>query len=242
MTNRNNFLDNLLGKKEAGDVRKTLTKATAALDAAKVTRKELIRRWKQEGDAAALVAVVTDTVVGALAESGAVEAIVASPDTEEQTPEEVKTQVEEAVIAAVDAVVEEVTVTPEAAEAVATAETETAPSDMAEMKSLVKSLGEMISGQTEDNGLIAKAVVDMAEAFKELSNDNTKLRGELAAIKKAIGDRPRQASKSVETILDDDEKASEIQSKIKEGLEGETTFLGVKVKPVANGNGNGKRS
>lgn len=226
MTNRTNFLSNLLGRKGASDVKATLKQAERKLDGAKVSRKAL-RRWKQEGDAAALVAVVTDTVVSTLADSGAVEAIVASPDTEEESPEEVKTQVEDAVATAIDAVVEDVTVTPEAADAAS----EVSAEDMTEMKALVKSLGELVGHQAEDGSAIANAVVEIASAIKEL-------RAEMREVKTAIGRGPRQASKSHETTIEGDD----LLQKIKEGLDGETTFLGVKVKPLANGNGNGKRS
>lgn len=236
---RKNFLSNLLGKKEADTVTDTLDKAKEALDAAKVTRKSLMRRWKEEGDAAALVAVVTDTVVGALAESGAVQAIVASPDTEAQTPEEVKSQVEQAVGAAIDAVVEEVTVTPEAAEAVSTAETETAPASEAEMKSLVKSLGEQIGAQTKDSALIAQAVLDISGVLKDVLPAIKSHDAAIAEIKGIVAGRPRQASKALETETEN----PELEKTIKAGIEGEVKFLGIPVKPLAgveSGNGSKK--
>lgn len=228
---RRGLLDSLLGKEKSTDVRASTRKAQALLDEARVTRKS--RRFAialKQDDAAALVAVVTDAVVAKLDEGGAVDAIVASPDTEEESPEEVKTTVEDAVATAVSDAVEEVTVSPDAT---AAAEGDDSAMMEGEMKSLIKSLGNYMAANTEDNGLLAQAIVDIAAEIKSISPTISRLDSRMSQIERLVNGRPRQASKARETETENDE----LEDVIKKGLDGEHEFLGIPVKSPSNGKG-----
>jgi hypothetical protein len=99
-----------------------------------------------------------------------------------------------------------------------------------EMKSLIKSLGDHIAGQAEDSGIIAQAMLESAGVLKDVVPTVKGMEQRLQAIEKLIGDRPRQASKAAETLVENEA----VEAKIKAGVEGEATFLGVKTTAPVN--------
>ena len=231
---RRGLLDTLLGKEKSDEVRESTQKAQALLDAAKIARKE-----GDPAEAAAEADAFTKAILGALTDSGIVDVILNADNSPVKTPEELAKLIGDAVAQAVAAEPAEAAPA-EAMPAMAgkADEKPEASEEIEDMKSIVKSLSDYLTTSTDDNGLMAKAIVEIAGAIKDISAANGDLVARMSSIEKLVNGRPRQASKAVETETDN----PELESKIKEGVEGEMTFLGVPVKamPSAGSNGKGK--
>lgn len=92
----------------------------------------------------------------------------------------------------------------------------------------MKSVKDYIASTTKDMGEMARSFVDIAKAVKTTGDDNAKLVERIAALEKQLGDRPRQASTAVETIVKStDGKAEEA---IHKSLDETASVAGIRVK------------
>jgi hypothetical protein len=220
MGTREDILKQLLGSTTAVKVTETIKKAQLLLEQAKVARKEEVAAESAPGGAEQ-VDVIAGAVLAALTDAGITDIVLNAENSPVKTPEDLAALLLKAVASVI--VKEEQTEEPAAAEA---------PPAMAdEMKSLIKSLGDHIAGQAEDSGVIAQAMLESAGVLKDVVPVVKGMEQRLQAIEKLIGDRPRQASKAAETLVENEA----VEAKIKAGIEGEATYLGVKTTGPVNG-------
>lgn len=228
---RRGLLDTLLGKEKSDEVRESTRKAQSLLDEARIARK-----GGDPAEASAETDAFTKAVLGALTDSGVADVILNAENSPVKTPEDLAKLIGDAIAAAVAAEDAAEPAAP-AAEPMPAMKSDDKPTEETEdFKAIVKSLGEYLTSSTQDSGLLAQAIVDIATEIKAISPTITGLDSRMSQIEKLVNGRPRQASKADETVTEN----AELESKIKEGVEGEMTFLGVPVKAMPSNGSNGK--
>jgi len=211
--NRKGFLEKLLGKDKADEVRTDARKAAKQLDKLGVARKEEIAAEMVEEQPlhAQLAKAILEAAGGdltTLTPERLVEILAALLPSEEMAEEETE---------------------PEPAPPTE----ETSEDEEEEMvKALVKSLNQQSSfilKSTEDLGTVAGEVVTLSGAVKSLLGKIDKIIERQDALEKIVSQRPRQASHAAETVISPE---SEMAKQFVEQLEKEntTTELGFSVR------------
>lgn len=232
-TDVNKILKTLIGDKNAQELHETLDKAQKTLDAAGVTRKAAGDNSSSAGDGATSAG---DAVLEALDSAGAketastVKAILDALDGIGALPaaEKAAGSHEELIAVLLKAVA-----VPEQEDANPADAASGAPGDQGAMAGeMMKSLTDYIATTTKDMGAMAKGQVQIAEAIKSLTAQNAEALKRVEALEAQFAGRPRQASKSTETVVEG-EKGKEALDAIQKSLGDETSFLGIRVKKTA---------
>lgn len=222
---RQGILESLLGKAKADETRDDLKKAQELLDNAGVERKA--RESKsitiKEVDLMTAAETIAGAILKALEQHGITLAAAESSESDVQTPEEVNEIAIEATMDAVEELAEGEKQDDEEKEEEMEEEEDEATKSLRELvaanTATVKSLAEYVATSLEDQGDMSKAIVTMAEVLPTVVE-------RLQALEDAYGHRPRQASKANETAFE----SEEIEAEAKKSLEGESAFLGLRVK------------
>lgn len=257
MSNRTSFLDRLLGKSNAEDLRADLQKAATLLDQAGLERKEITSQDATATDttevapaqspetdpvkeaAAKLAQQIFDGLGGDLTQLtveklAAVIAAALQPaveDPQEEMPMQTPPEQDPAAKAAGDMV-----------KCPACGEMTPADKGVCEKcgapLSGSKALGDLITQMISDQGQIAKSYGEMKNdiaAVKALAPVIEKLVNEVEAIRSQLDQRPRSASAADETALDPNNDAIKaLKESIEKGVDGggEQNFLGVPVRQM----------
>lgn len=211
MSDRKGFLEKLLGKEKADEVRADAQVATQQLDKLGVARKDDVP-----------VEVVEEQPLHAQLAKAILEA--AGGDLTTLTPERL-VEILAALLPSAESAAEETEPVPQDAPP---------PTDEEEeemVKALVKSLNQQstyITKSTEDLSAVAGEVVNMSGSIKSLVEKIDNILERQNALEQIVSSRPRRASIAEETVLTaDDPRAKEFADKIK--AENITTELGFKV-------------
>jgi hypothetical protein len=256
MTTRRTWLDRVLGKEKAEEVRSDVQQAAAVADEAGMERKDLTKAIPEEEQTApAPVAEAPAAEAPPVADPEpeaapgdpvqeaalklAEQVMVAVPDLSTLTVEKLQAVIAEALQPAPEPVAEAAAPTPEAP---------VPPDEMQEDKALgvvvvstpaqTKAL-DLITQMVTDQGEIAKSVTDLMEdvkTVKALTPIVEELARTMQEMQEQFSLRPRSASESDENVLDVQGKskaaktAQAIEADINKGLRGDTQkVLGVRV-------------
>lgn len=213
------LLGNLLGDQTASEVRKALDDGQKALDAAGVQRKASDGGDNAPADTATGEAVLEAVdAAGATVTAATVKSITDALDSAGALkPAQDAAGGPEALIALLLKAVAQPTPVEEPGGGMA---------DGAMAGEMMKSLTEYIATSTKDMGDLARAQADLANAYKAVSEENKALHTDVENLKKLLGDKPRQASKAAETVVEGEEAEKAIQK----SLGDTTTIAGIRVR------------
>lgn len=213
------LLGNLLGDQTASEVRKALDDGQKALDAAGVQRKASDGGDNAPADTATGEAVLEAVdAAGATVTAATVKSITDALDSAGALkPAQDAAGGPEALIALLLKAVAQPTPVEEPGGGMA---------DGAMAGEMMKSLTEYIVTSTKDMGDLARAQADLANAYKAVSEENKALHTDVENLKKLLGDKPRQASKAAETVVEGEEAEKAIQK----SLGDTTTIAGIRVR------------
>ncbi len=224
---RDHFLEKIVGKDKAKQLRASLRGKQSLLDMAGVQRKDLASK---EGDVLVVADVVATKILGALEEAGVVQAAVSSDEaTEVSELEDVENIVAQAAMDAVDDIDSGEAEEPEAEERAADDDDEADEEEEDEeevIKGVVKELGGALAQSLEDIGDIAEGQIEIVGAVKAMAGTFDDTNKRLDALEKKVSSRPRQASKDKDTAFDDEE----IEAEAKKSLNKTATFLDIPIK------------
>lgn len=221
MSERQTWLRKKFGIGGDKEIRGGLQEVQRLLDKEGVERKsiEIVQK-----DAHAIAEALVSRIIDKMAEAGVIDAAVQSNAAADiQNPADVTKIAAEAALE----VIEEVTEEPVEEKSEHEDEEEKALKTLVvELQASNKSLAEAFEVAIQDQGDMAKSLIEIVPVLKGLAENNVEAMGRIKALEGLVTSRPRQASKSDDTAFED----AEAEAKVKEALAGELSVLGIPVK------------